>query len=515
MRILHLWFSVILLSFLVFPLSLNAQNDKKDSSKQAHEKSKKQLRAIESPQETSGNIALRGEGIDYKTVAGTIPILNKKETDTTAKMSFVAYMKDGADKASRPVTFIYNGGPGSATMWLHMGSFGPKRVVTEDTDHLGGAPYELVDNDHSLLDASDLVFVDAPGTGFGRVLRDHEDDYYGVDQDAKAFGNFVDNFITKYNRWNSPKFLFGESYGTPRSAALSKVLHNDHSIDLNGIMLLSQILNYDLDIDGPENNPGNDIPYQLGLSTYAATAWYHDKLPEEHDDLEDFLKEVEDFAMNDYASALSKGAALDDDTFDQIAEKLHDYTGLSVSYIKKANLRFDGGEFEQELLNDEEKNTGRLDTRYSGPILDPLAQKSSYDPQSAAVSSAYVSLFNDYVRNTLDYGENMKYHTHINVYKDWDWTHDHKKKKAMNTMPDLAETMKKNPELKVMVFGGYYDLATPYYEGIYEMKHLPMPKSLQDNIEYNYYKSGHMVYLHEPSLEKLHDDARDFINENI
>src|SRR5699024_580554 len=284
------------------------------------------------------------------------------EIDTTAKMSFAAYIKKGVgQKENRPITFLYNGGPGSATVWLHMGSFGPKRIVIDSTVHMHGAPYELVNNQYSLLDASDLVFIDAPGTGFGRIKKGHEKEYFGVDQDARAFAQFIMRYITKYERWNSPKFVFGESYGTTRSAVLSSVLQRTYSIDPNGVILLSQILNFDFSVDGPSRNPGNDLPYQLALPTYAATAWYHDKLPEKHGDLKAFVKEVENFAMGDYALALSKGTSLSDSDFNQTAQKLHQYTGLPVSYIKKANLRIDGGEFEQELLGSEEKATGRLD----------------------------------------------------------------------------------------------------------------------------------------------------------
>lgn len=506
----------LILSFcLCSATALNAQDKNKKSDEKAKEKSKTQLAQIESSQTTSGNVSINGNRINYEAITGTLPILNKKETDTLAKMSFVAYVKKGGDdKEDRPITFAYNGGPGSASMWLHMGSVGPKRVVTEDTEHLGGAPYDLTDNKYSLLDATDLVFIDAPGTGFGRILKDHDDDFYSIDGDAKAFGRFIDRFITKNNRWNSPRFLFGESYGTTRSAVLSQVLQSKHSIDLNGVILLSNWFNSGLlNIDTPAQNPGLDIAYQTSLPSFAATAWYHDKLPEKHDDLEKLLKEVEDFAMNDYALALSKGQTLDKETFDKIADKLHEYTGLATSYIKKANLRVDGGEFEQQLQLDDEKATGRLDTRYSGPVLDPLAQRSSYDPQSSAIGSAYVSLLNAYIRDKLDYGKEMHYKPANEGFPDWDWERENKSAKS-NVMKDMAQTLKKNPKLKVMLMGGYFDLSTPYYEGKYEMEHLPMPKSLQDNIEYHYYKSGHMVYLHEPSLNAMHDDMKNFIEAN-
>lgn len=460
---------------------------------------------------TTGSVTVEGQRIDYQAVAGTIPLLDENEQDTTARMFYVAYFKQGvSDVSTRPLTFLYNGGPGSATIWLHMGAFGPRRVVIDSTIHMHGAPYELVNNDYSLLDATDLVFVDAPGTGFSRVMPGKEKDYYGVDQDGRAFSQFIMRFITKYGRWNSPKFLFGESYGTTRSAVLSSMLQNMYDIDLNGVILLSQILSFDNSIDGPSRNPGNDMPYILGLPTFAATAWYHHQLPQNHPDLEAFIREVENFATGAYAQALMKGATLDPNTFNQIAEQLHQYTGLDVDYIKKANLRVDGGEFEQQLLNKQGLTTGRLDTRFSGPSLDILSQRANYDPQSEAISGAYVSLFNDYVRKVLKYGQNMDYHPTIYGRMQWDWTHGGSRM-GVNVMNDLATAMKKNPTLKVLLNAGYYDLATPFYEGVYELQHLPIPNDLQKNIAYAFYESGHMVYLHVPSLKQLHDRTKQFI----
>lgn len=483
-----------------------------DSTKETKQKIDHYLAKIQPSVTTSGSVSVDGHTIAYTAVTGTIPILADNEMDTTARMSFTAYFKkDIKDKKQRPVTFFYNGGPGSSTVWLHMGSLGPKRVVTDTPVPLGGAPYQLVDNQYSLLDASDLVFIDAPGTGFGRILPGHEKEYYGVDQDAKAFGQFIMRFITEYGRWNSPKFIFGESYGTTRSAVLCNLLQNTYSIDLNGVILLSQILNFDNSVDGPDRNPGNDMPYELALPTYAATAWYHQRLPQQKGkSLPDFLKEVEAFALGDYAQALIKGASLDSNTFNQIAEKLHDYTGLPVAYIKKANLRIDGGEFEQNLLGMKDDITGRLDTRFAGPALDPLSQRANYDPMASSISSAYISSFNDYVRTQLNYGKDMYYRPNVYGQAKWDWKH-HGRSMGLNVMPDLANAMKKNPKLQVMLNAGYYDLATPYFEGIYELQHLNIPKSLQKNIHYAFYESGHMVYLNVSALKKLHDNVKQFI----
>ena len=290
-------------------------------------------------------------------------------------MFYVAYFKKDATAEQRPVTFLYNGGPGSATMWLHMGSFGPRRVVTPDTEHQEGAPYKIVSNEYSLLDVSDLVFIDAPGTGFSRIMgKDKEKAFWGVDEDAHAFDRFIRRFLTKYDRWNSPKYLFGESYGTPRSAVLSAVLDN---VDLNGIILLSQILSFDNSVDGPKANPGVDQAYALALPTYAATAFYHKKLPSQPRRWSRFWRRWSSMRMGDYMGALLAGSELPAARKQAVAEKLHDYTGLPVALLLKANLRVTGGMFEKDLQLDEDTTTGRLDTRYKGPDLDPMSERRS------------------------------------------------------------------------------------------------------------------------------------------
>jgi carboxypeptidase C (cathepsin A) len=428
----------------------------------------------------------------------------------------VAYFKKDAKAEDRPITFFYNGGPGSSTVWLHMGSLGPKHVVTSGDQHLPAAPYKLVDNAYSLLDTSDLVFIDMPGSGFGRLIgKDAEKAFWGVDEDANAYARFIARFITKYNRWNSPKFIFGESYGTTRSAVLADILENHDSIDLNGVILLSQIFNFTTDIDFPSGNPGVDLPYVMALPTYAATAWYHKKLPQQPAALEPFLKDVEAFATGPYTHALALGTDLGGDEKQQVAEKLHEYTGLPVAYLLKGNLRINGGEFEKNLQDDQDLTTGRLDTRFSGPTLNPLSEGAEYDPQSSAISSAYVSLFNDYVRRDLKYGEGQTYLPEIySAEMHWDvMRHGHPL--GLNVANDLAEALKTNPRLKIMVNGGYYDLATPFFAAMYEDKHLPIPQSLAKNIEYDWYESGHMVYVNDESLKQLHDRVAAFIKSTL
>jgi carboxypeptidase C (cathepsin A) len=493
---------------------------------------------------SNGSVTIDGHPITYQAIAGTLVVHPKGWDDVPrdpnhdkdnaghgddgsdagnptaeASMFYVAYFKSGG--GVRPVTFIYNGGPGSASFWLHMGAFGPRRIVTSTDAHTPAAPYSLVNNVSSLLDATDLVFIDAPGTGFSRLAgKDKEKEFFGVDQDAYAFAEFITQFLSKYGRWNSPKYLFGESYGTPRSAVLINELESNRSIDFNGVILLSQILNFDLSPDRPTGNPGVDLPYQTALPTYAATAWYHHKLPGEHGNLEALLTEVEQFAMGDYARALAAGSELNATDRAAVAEKLHQYTGLSVDYILKADLRIDGGEFRQNLQSGEEMTTGRLDTRFSGPDLDPLAQRADYDPQATALGSAYVSAFNDYVRNDLHYGGDKTFKPSIGTFRTWNFQHQQpgqaqapaSVRQGTNVMPDLANAMKLNPSLKVQLNAGYFDLATPFYQGVYEMHHLPMPASLQSNIEYRFYDSGHMVYAKDASLKLLHENVADFIH---
>lgn len=480
---------------------------------------------------SDGSVTVHGTRIDYRAVAGTLVVhpkgwddaakpkadADKDEPPAEASMFYTAYFKKGAPAAERPIMFVFNGGPGSATLWLHIGAFGPRRVVTADDTHTAPAPYRVVDNGESPLDVADLVFIDAPGAGFSRIAgKDKEKAFYGIDQDVHAFAEFTKQFLGKYQRWNSPRYLFGESYGTPRAVALAAQLQSADSVDLNGIMLLSATLSFDLWADAPQFNPGNDLPYVVTLPTFAATAWYHNRLaggrPAE---LEPFLAEVERFASGEYAAALIKGNDLPEAERKAIADKLARYTGLSADYILRANLRVNVGQFNRNLADAAGMTVGRLDTRFAGPSLDVLSREAEYDPQSSAISSAYVSAFNDYARTTLRYGAGKAFKVFANV-GDWDLLHQPPGAGAAvpgaaNVLPDLAYAMKTNPSLKVLVLGGYYDLATPYAEGRFEMRHLPVPEALRGNISYKYYPSGHMVYAHEPSLKALHDDVAAFV----
>ncbi|MGA2908079.1 MAG: peptidase S10 [Terracidiphilus sp.] len=529
--------------FTVTP-ALRAQDDKPAAnSDSAVEKSTKATALAPPPDSTTqGTIDAGGQHIAYIAIAGTITVgatdtddaqlgpdgkplpgsqlalaAPKEPADAApvAHMFYVAYFKTGANVEDRPITFFYNGGPGSSTMWLHMGSLGPKYVETAGDTHLPGAPYKLIDNTDSLLDVSDEVFIDMPGTGFGRLAgKDANKAFWGVDQDAEAFARFIARFLVKFGRWNSPKFLFGESYGTTRSAVLADILENEKNVDLNGVMLLGQIFDFSIATGPPR--PGVDLPYELALPTYAATAWYHKKLSPQPAALDPFLKEVEDFATGEYMHALAQGNALSDAEKQQVAAKLHEYTGLSVDYILKADLRVTAGEFEKTFDDPEGMTTGRYDTRFLGPTLDPLSEASQYDPQSAAISSAYFSLVNLYLRQNLKYGAGETYLPSA-LFDGFRWNmtrtggNGFGNARGLNVGADLAEAIKTNPRLKVMVNDGYYDLATPFFAAEYEEAHLPIPASLTKNIEYDWYEAGHMAYIRDECRKLLHDRVAAFI----
>lgn len=471
---------------------------------------------------TQGSVTIGGTRIPYDATAGLV-ILKNRDDKPIASMSYVAYTKSGVeDPSQRPLTFFYNGGPGSATIWLHMLAFGPKRVVVGNGTLTPPAPYRMVNNDDSLLDATDMVFVDAPGTGFGRVIGKDDGgegtpkDVYGIDEDARAFADFIAQYLTENNRWTSPKFLFGESYGTTRSAVLSHLLLTNGGVGLNGVVLLSSILNFNITLDFPQIDPGINVAYELGLPSYAATAFYHHKLPQQPANLDTFLREVEQFAVTDYARALDQGDQLDDATKRQVAEKLHGYIGLPVDYLMKANLKVTGGQFAQTLLGDQAMITGRLDSRYSGPTMNPLAEEAGADPLESSINAPTIAQFNQYVRQTLKFGKDMTYRPSADVFGTWNFGHQppgapFKLPFTPNVMPDLAAAMKFAPNMKVMLSGGYFDLGTPFYAAEFEMHQMGLPAALQKNISYHFYPSGHMVYLDPQVLHQLHDDTASFI----
>ncbi len=482
---------------------------------------------------TRGSVRIGGRNIPYRAVAGTIIIHAKDWSDTDwieanaeaekdddgpkpeASMFYAAYFRDGVPTANRPITFLFNGGPGSSSVWLHMGAFGPKRVETRDPGHTT-APYSLVPNDKSLLDVSDLVFVDAPGAGFSRIAgKGKEKAFFGVDQDIDAFAQFITIFLSQNRRWGSPKYVLGESYGTMRGAGLALALQN-RDVDLNGLIMLSDILNWDLVPDDPKLNPSIDLAYVVALPTYAATAWYHNRIQRPAGSLEEYLAEVERFATTDYLAALVKGNDLPADERQRMAEQLSAYTGLPVPYLLKTDLRIAYGAFQRELFGTADQTTGTLDTRYVGATIDPIGKIADYDPQSVALGAAYVGVYNDYVRTTLRYGDGIEFKSGIPIYESWDYRHKPPgSSRALialpNVLPDLAVVMKQNPSMKVMVNGGYYDISTPYFAGKFELRHLPVPLELQRNIDFHYYEAGHMIFAHPPSFAALRQNIGRFI----
>lgn len=469
-----------------------------------------------------GEISVDGKRIQYTATAGTL-ILRDKQGKATGEMFYVAYFKKGGDAARRPIAFLYNGGPGGSSAPLHIGAFGPKRVFTDSHSHTPPAPYRLVDNRYSLLDVSDLVFVDAIGTGFSRILDKQAGGvgtpkmFYGVDPDGRAFAQFITKFLSKYGRWNSPKYLLGESYGTTRSAVVADILEQQDNIDLNGVILLSTILNFDTGVDQPNLNPGVNLPYALALPSYAAVAWYHEAIPHRAPTLHPWLEGVQTWAMGPYLQALNRGGALPRAAEEKIAAQMALYTGLSPSYLLQADLRVTGLEFEQTLLLPHGESTGRLDARFSGPTMDPLAEYVGYDPEIAAIGSAYTSALNDYLRGTLHFGGDHTYKfLSMSVNGAWDLRHAPPGQSTpiygtTNVMPDLAAAMTTNPDLKVMVNAGYFDLATPYYAALYQMRQLPMQAKLQKNIQMFFYHTGHMIYVRQSALAHLHANIATFI----
>lgn len=464
---------------------------------------------------TQHTIDLGGKTYAYTARAGTIALENEKN-QTTGDMFYTAFTLDGADPRTRPVTFLYNGGPGSSTIWLRMGSFGPVRVQVGDGVPTPNAPFGLSNNQYSLLDRTDLVFVDAPGTGFSRISgAGTPKDFYGADADVNAFAQFISRYITTFGRWNSPKFLFGESYGTPRSAMLVNTLQRQ-GIGVNGVVLLSSVLDFNLDWDvvfTPTAIGGGDWAFPLYLPTEAAAAWYHRARPGPQTTLPQLLSLVEAFAMNEYLNALAQGAGLSPGTYDDVVAKLHQFTGLPERYIRESNLRVPYWRFETELFRNGGVMLGRYDARYTSYNLDRIGDRPDFDPVDSAIDAAFVATGNEYVREILGYRTSLVYLPEINVFRQWDWKHNGAL--PTNTAQDLAAAMVFNPNLRVFSANGYYDLATPFWATVYTLSHLTLPPQLQDHISYGFYESGHMVYLHTQALAQFHDDLERWYEQTL
>lgn len=478
---------------------------------------------------TNHTVTISGREIQYTATAGTMVLKEESEKGgegknenegekPKAQIFFVAYtldrdesVPDAEHRQRRPVTFSFNGGPGSSSVWLHLGLLGPRRVEMGDVGNLLPPPYRLVDNEFSLLDATDLVFIDPVTTGYSRAVEgENPKQFYNFEKDISSVGDFIRLYTTRYNRWTSPKFLIGESYGTTRSAGLSGYLQDRHGMYLNGIMLISSILNFQT----ARFTPGNDLPYVLFLPTYTATAWYHGKLDAElQRDLGNTLDEVEAFAAGEYASALLKGDALPKSEHEQIVKKLARYTGLNPEYIKQTNLRVEIMRFTKELQRDIRRTTGRLDTRFTGIDRDAAGETWEFDPSLAAITGPYTATLNDYVRAELQFESDLPYE--ILTSRVWPWGYDNVQNQYLNVAETLRKAMTTNPFLKVLVANGYYDLATPYFATIYTFDHMDLDESLRDNYSMTFYEAGHMMYVHMPSLEKLRDDLAAFVKASV
>jgi len=459
-------------------------------------------------------VTIDGTTIELTANAGTMQ-LRDKNNKPIALFGFTSYTrKDVNDRESRPIVFAFNGGPGSSSFWLHMGILGPKRIVINDPDYTGPAPYNVVNNEHSILDVADLVMIDPVGTGLSVPVGEKEfEDFWGVDPDIESISQFIRQYLIENDRLNSPKYLLGESYGTFRNAGIMAHMQGQ-GIAMNGVIMVSAVF----DLRQLLFPPGEDLSYIVHFPTYAATAWYHDMIDNKPENLETFLDEVRDFTKNEYAPALYSGDQLTESEKRGVASQLASYTGLSTDYWFKADLRVTNGEFFNELLRDEHKTVGRLDSRFTGINQDPISQFADYDPQSAAISPPYITGFLDYFYNDLNVSKELHYQTSAGSREgfQWDWSHSGNTawgaQVAINTAIDMAETMTENPNMKVLILNGYYDLATVFYGVEYTIDHMGLEPEIKDNIIMKYYEAGHMMYTHPPSMEKFKTDVAEFIN---
>jgi carboxypeptidase C (cathepsin A) len=462
---------------------------------------------------THHELNLNGKSLKYTATAGTL-LIRDEEDKPYGSMFYVAYTLDGAEPSARPVSFLYNGGPGSATLWLHMGSFSPVRIETDSPKATAGPPFKLVPNQFSLLDKTDLVFIDAPLTGYSRpVGKGQPKDFTGVDQDLKAFDRFIARYISLNQRWNSPKFLIGESYGTTRSAGLSDLLGED-GIQLNGIFLISSILNYGV------RSPGYDTVFLVNLPSYAAAAWYFDRVKDKTPDIKTWIQQAREFASGPYAQALFQGDKLPPEQLDSVAKEMSRLTGLSVEYIKETNLRVSPTRFRKEVLRSDRKTLGRYDMRFEGEDVDAAGENPGYDPSETGISGAFVATIHDYLERELKYETTDTYRPNAADIGQWDWHH-----KAPGGGPggmstqlqpyvagDLGAAIRKNPHLRVFSANGYFDLATPFFGTEFDLDHMHLEPALRGNVQLGYYPSGHMIYLNVEALHQLKDDLAAFID---
>jgi carboxypeptidase C (cathepsin A) len=462
---------------------------------------------------TEHSARIGGKTIEYTVTAGTM-LMSDAEDKPQALIGFTAYVAKGQDQRQRPILFAYNGGPGSASLWLHMGILGPQRTVVQDAGFGSNGPYQRVNNEHSILDETDLVMIDPVGTGFAKVVGEGKnEDFWGVDQDIKSVSEFIVKYVTENGRWSSPKYILGESYGGMRSGGVAYYLLTKHYVALNGVVLVSPFMEMVTGFAGL----GIDLPHVMFLPTFAATARYHGGLDPRPPDLAAFMDEVGNFALNEYAPALLMGRRLEPAKRGEILAKLSRYTGLSEDYWDRANLRINERQFNKELLRATGKTVGRIDSRFIGNMINRVGEPTTYDPMLSAIGPAYLATFMDYYQTDLEVKNTGNYSVLGGVpFSKWDWKHAQPDIRGFqlpfpNTAVDLAFAMTQNPSMRILVQQGYYDLATPHLASEYFIDHLDIADELRKNVEIAYYEAGHMMYIHEPSMSKFKEDLALFI----
>ena len=475
--------------------------------------------AAEAPQSrtwvTEHAARIGGKNMEYTVTAGTM-LMKDGEDKPVALMGYTAYVAKGGTKANRPIMFAYNGGPGSASLWLHMGVLGPQRAVVEDVGAGVKGPFRRAPNPHSIIDETDLVMIDPVGTGFAKPVGEGKgEDFWGVDQDIKSVSEFIVQYLTENGRWSSPKYILGESYGGIRSGGVAYYLLTNHMVALNGVVLVSPFMDWGAGFAGM----GLDLPHVMFLPTFAATALYHGALDIEPENLEAFMAEVRDFALDVYAPALLAGARLSEGDRRNLLAGLEKYTGLSQDYWDRANLRINEGRFNKELMREKGMTAGRIDSRFAGNMINEVGENMTYDPMLTVIGPGYLAAFMDYYQNDLDVEDIGNYTVFGDVWQQWDWGHRQPglggfKNPAPNTAIDLAHTMQQNPSMKVLVQQGYYDLATPHLATEHFIDHLDIADELRSNITLEMYEAGHMMYVHEPSLVKFKEDLARFIRDS-